>query len=90
MIMCIFVRSELQAVVCEKKIRRKGRSKYLVLFFGFVVLYKYVSGRQINILSPVSTLQHVEERKIYLNRALLVLFSITLKLQKKVKEREEG
>lgn len=71
----------------KKKIRRKGRSKYLVLFFGFVVLYKYVSGRQINILSPVSSLQHVEERNIYLNRALLVLFSITLKLQKKVKER---
>lgn len=86
------MRSELQAVVCEKKKseERGDPSKYLVLFFGFVVLYKYVSGRQINILSPVSTLQHVEERKIYLNRALLVLFSITLKLQKKVKEREEG
>lgn len=88
------MRSELQAVVCEKKKKKSEErgdpSKYLVLFFGFVVLYKYVSGRQINILSPVSTLQHVEERKIYLNRGLLVLFSITLKLQKKVKEREEG
>ena len=33
--------------------------------------YKYVSGRQINSLSPVCTLQHVEERKSHLNRALL-------------------
>lgn len=38
------------------------------------LLYNNVSGRGINILSPVHALQHVEERKSHQNRALLVLF----------------
>lgn len=67
----------------EQRKQSFQRQPYSEGFCNCVVLYKYVSGRQINTLSPVGTLQHSEERKSNTNRALLVLFFfITVKLQK--------
>lgn len=72
----VYVAKGLRALTTVTHKNLGEKKKQSVPFCSSVVLYKYFSGRQINILSAVTTLQHADERKRHLSRAQLVLSSV--------------